>query len=155
MLKEGAEIQHPEAIEAVVRHYAVIFERRMAQEEVIKRKVQLEALKVVEHEIASELDIDSLLQSIAEKATKIVNASACGFSIYNSERDVLEYTAYTGFDELPEVTDVYPGEGLSGRVWERKETITVQNYAHWDGRLENWVPTQPLLSGRDSSQLGR
>ena len=34
---------------------------------------------------------------------------------------------------------MYPGEGLSGRVWEIKETLIVKNYEEWDGRLENWT----------------
>ena len=138
-LKEGDKIILPEAIETVVSQYSIILDRRMSQQEVVQRKTQLEALRVIELEIASDLDIESLLQSISEKATAIVDASACGFSIYNPDRNVLEYTAYTGFDELPEVTDVYPGEGLSGRVWETRETLTVHNYSEWDGRLENWT----------------
>ena len=138
-LKEGQEIRFPEAIETVISQYSVILDRRMSQQEVVKRKSQLEALREIELEIASDLDIESLLKSISEKAKAIVNAAACGFSIYNPDRDILEYTAYTGFDELPEDTDVSPGEGLSGNVWENKETLIVQNYKDWEGRLEKWT----------------
>ncbi len=146
--KHGAPIKHQAAIETIVNHFAVIFERRLSQKEVTQRKEQLEALRDVELGIVSELDVESLLQSIAEKATAIVNAAACGFSIYNPKRKVLEYTAYTGFEEFPEDTDVYPGEGLSGRVWENRETMTVSNYAEWEGRLENWAPmTNNYMAG--------
>ena len=153
-LKEGDEIKFREAIETVVSQFSIILDRRMSQQEVVKRKIQLEALRDIELEIASDLDIDSLLKSISEKSTAIVNASASGFSIYNPDRGVLEYTAYTGFEKLPENTDVHPGEGLSGKVWESKKTITVEKYSEWEGRLENWVPVSdyylvgiPISSG--------
>jgi PAS domain S-box-containing protein/putative nucleotidyltransferase with HDIG domain len=138
--KKDMEIQFPEAIEAVVSHYSVTFERRIAQDDVLRRKTQLEALREIERDLASELDIDALLQSISEKTKTIVNASACGFSVYNSDRKVLEYKAYSGFDELPDNTDVYPGEGLSGKVFEMGETIIVEDYSAWENRIEDWVP---------------
>ncbi len=139
-VKEGNKINYSAAIETIANHFAIIFARRQAQSEIVKRQTQLEALREVELEITSELDIETLLQSIAEKATAIINASASGFSIYNPERNVLEYTAFTGFQDLPENTDVYPGEGLSGKVWESKETLIVENYMNWEGGLENWAP---------------
>ncbi|TFG50355.1 MAG: PAS domain S-box protein, partial [Anaerolineales bacterium] len=137
-LQGGSQVHYSDAIEAIVSHYAVIFERRIIQQEVLQRKEQLEALRDVELDIVSQLDLKELLYSIAEKATAIVNASAAGFGIYNPDRNVLEYLGYTGFEELPADTDVYPGEGLSGKVWEARKTITVQNYAEWEGKLENW-----------------
>jgi len=138
MVKEGKEIQFPSAIETITSHYAVIFERRIAQDEVLLRKAQLEALRNVELEIASQLDQEKLLQTIAEEARSIVNAAACGFSIVNPDRDVLEYLAYTGLDDLPENTDILRGEGLSGKVWETGETMLVENYAQWEGHSSNW-----------------
>lgn len=138
-LKEGEKIKFPEAIETVVSQLSITLDRRLTLQEVERRKTQLEALRDIGLELTSNLNLNSLLQSISEKATAIVDASACGFSIYNPDRNVLEYTAYTGFEELPEDTDVYPGEGLSGRVWENKETLIVKNYKDWEGKLENWT----------------
>ncbi|MCJ7717416.1 MAG: GAF domain-containing protein [Anaerolineales bacterium] len=137
-VKQGGQINFPTAIETIVNHIAVIFERRMAQEEVLQRKVQLEALRDVELEIVSQLNLEQLLSSIAEKANLMVNASAAGFYVLNPERDVLEYLAYVGFDELPDNTDMTYGEGLSGKVWQTRKTIIVENYAEWEGRSEPW-----------------
>ncbi len=139
-MKEGEQVQFPAAIEAIVNHFAVIFEQRQVQSEILKRTTQLEALREVELSIASQLDLKELLQSIAKRAKSIVNGSASGFSVYNTDRDVLEYLAYTGFDEMPDNTDMEYGEGLSGKVWETRETIIVENYAEWEGRSEPWVP---------------
>lgn len=138
LVKEGKQIQYPSAIETIASHYAVIFERKIVQEEILNRKAQLEALRNVELEIASQLNLEVLLQTIAEEARTIVNATACGFSIYNPDRDILEYLAYTGLNALPENTDIARGEGLSGKVWDKQETLIVNDYANWEGRSKNW-----------------
>lgn len=138
LVKEGKQIQYPSAIETIASHYAVIFERKIAQEEILNRKAQLEALRNVELEIASKLNLEELLQTIAEEARAIVDALACGFSIYNPDRDILEYLAYTGLNDLPENTDIVRGEGLSGKVWDKQETLIVNDYARWEGRSRNW-----------------
>ncbi len=138
-VKQGSQLNHPEAIETIVNHFAVIFERRRVQAEILERKAHLEALREVELSIASQLNLDELLYSIADKAASIVNATASGFLILNTDRDILEYCAYIGFDKLPENTDIRLGEGLSGKVWQKQETIIVDNYAEWEGRAPDWV----------------
>ena len=139
-VKQGKEVRYLAAIETIVSHFSVIFERRLVQQEILQRKAQLEALRDVELDIVSQLNLKELLHSIAEKAGSIVDAKASGFSIYNPEKEALEFLAYTGFDELPENTDIRLGEGLSGKVWEKGETIIVGLYAEWEGRSKNWEP---------------
>ena len=139
-VKQGSQINYPAAIETIVNHFAVIFERRRVQSEILERKAHLEALREVELSITSQLNLDELLYSIAEKASLIVNAAASGFYLLNPDKDILEYIAYTGFDKLPENTDLRIGEGLSGKVWEKQETIIVDNYTEWEGRSQDWVP---------------
>lgn len=138
IVKEGQTIQFPAAIETIASHYAVIFERRIVQEEILLRKAQLESLRNVELKITSQLNLKELLQTIAEEARAIIGAAACGFSIYNPDRDVLEYLAYTGMEKLPEQTETVRGEGLSGKVWDQKETLIINNYASWEGRSTKW-----------------
>jgi len=139
-LKKGETVQFPEAIETIASHFAVIFERRKIQEEIIQRQTHLEALRDVEQDIVSQLNLEELLFSIAEKAVSIVDAVASGFSVYSEENEELEFIAYTGYDAMPDKTNVEIGEGLAGKVWQTKETIIVENYLEWEGRSENWVP---------------
>jgi PAS domain S-box-containing protein/putative nucleotidyltransferase with HDIG domain len=139
-VKEGQKIHFPAAIETIASHFAAVFERRQIQEEIRNRKAQLEALRDIELDIASQLNLEQLLYSIADKAVSIVNAVATGFSIYNPERGILEFFAYTGYDAIPDHSYVSVGEGLAGRVWQTKKTIIVDNYLEWTGRAEAWVP---------------
>ena len=70
-VKEGEKINHPTALETIVNHFAIIFERRQVQQEILERKVQLEALRDVELEITSQLNLEQLLFSIAEKQARL------------------------------------------------------------------------------------
>jgi len=155
-LKDGGEIQYPEAIETIANHYAVIFERMIVQEEISQRKAQLEAVREVGLSIASQLNLDRLLTTIAEQAQQIVDGTACGFSIYNPDRDLLEYLAYTGEKQLPENTNIQFGEGLSGKVWQTRQTLQVEDYSNWEGRIEGWsdlglsnITGIPVTSGKE------
>jgi HD-GYP domain-containing protein (c-di-GMP phosphodiesterase class II) len=137
-IKEGAQIQFPAALETIANHFAEIIESRMVHDEVLERKKHLEALRSVQLDIASKLELEDLLYSIAEKSAEIVNASGSGFCVYNSQKHHLDYYAYTGFERLPEKKIIEIGKGLSGKVWESQKTIVVENYSTWPDRLKEW-----------------
>ncbi len=138
-LKMGMSVQFPTALETVVSHFAETLDARITDNEVRRRKTQLEALRSVELEITSTLTLRDLLSSIAEKAAEIVDAYGSGFSVYNPDKDVLEFLIHTGVQTLPEKSALKAGEGLSGKVWEEQRSIIVENYAEWEGRAENWA----------------
>lgn len=116
-----------------------ITERKRAEEKLRKRTEQLEALRKVGLELASELNVDELLRSIVSCAVKLADASAGGFDLYNEEQDVLNFTIHVGYGNLPHEISIQPGEGLAGKVWETGETIIVDDYTAWSGRADAWV----------------
>jgi PAS domain S-box-containing protein len=138
MVKEGGQVQNSSALETITNHFSESIESRFAQKEIVARTRHLEALRSVELEITSTLELEDLLQSIAEKAAEIVNAKSSGFCVYDPEKNHLDYLAYTGFERLPENRIIQVGEGLSGKVWEQQSTIIVDNYSEWPDRLANW-----------------
>jgi PAS domain S-box-containing protein len=138
-LKKGQRIRFPSALETIAHHFGEIFESRITQEEVRQRTAQLEALRAVELDITSTLNLENLLFSIAEKAAQIVDAASSGFSVYNPDTNMLDFLGYTGQLDLPKVTALRVGEGLSGQVWEEQRTITIDNYAEWEGRSSSWA----------------
>ncbi len=138
-LKKGVKLRFPSAIETIASHFAAIFERRQIQQEIQERTAQLEALRDVELDIIRELNVDDLLISIASKAAMMVEASDSGFSLYNPEKDLLEFQAYYGSGDVPQDSTMKRGEGLAGKVWEGKQTIVIDHYASWEGRDEDWA----------------
>ncbi len=99
---------------------------------------QLEALRQVELELTAQLDLDTLLRSIASRAVELLGGAAGGLELYRPERDALEWTAVVGSNLAPVGTILHRGEGLSGKVWETGEPLIVNDYQHWEGRAATW-----------------
>ncbi len=140
-MRHGAEVQCKSAIETVVSHFSVIIDRRQSESEIKKRTAQLQALREVELDITSQLNLQDLLYSIALRASQMVGGEASGFSIFDPETDFLEFQSFTGDGPLPVRTRMEKGEGLAGKVWEKQETLVVQDYANWKGRDQSWANT--------------
>lgn len=115
-----------------------ITERKQAQNSMLKQSKYLESLREVGLDLVSELDLDSLLVSIVQKAVNLVGGSAGGFNRLFPERGVLDLDVKIGYRSLPGDTELKKGEGLIGRVWERGEAISVDDYTAWDEHNPAW-----------------
>jgi len=109
-------------------------ERRRAEEELRRRTAQLEALREIGLELTAELDLGSLLHSIALQATQLLQGTAGTFSICYPEQDELELTVVVGSDPVTPGVRLRRGEGLAGKVWDTGEPVVVGDYAGWEGR---------------------
>jgi len=111
-----------------------ITERKRAVEALRRRTAQLEALREVGLELTAQLDLDTLLHSIASRAIELLGGTKGGLYLYQPEQDVLEWTVAIGPDLAPTGAILHWGEGLSGRVWETGEPLIVNDYQHWEGK---------------------
>lgn len=112
--------------------YAI--ERKWAGEEIRQRTAQLKAIRQVGLELATELDLDTLLHSIVTRAVHLLGGTAGGLYLYRPEQDVLEWAVSIGPKMLPIGTRLQRGEGLAGKVLETGKPLIVDDYQHWDGR---------------------
>jgi PAS domain S-box-containing protein/putative nucleotidyltransferase with HDIG domain len=115
-----------------------ITERKRAEEALQQRTAQLEALRQMGLELASELDLDALLRSIVSRAIELLGGVSGGIDLYRPERDLLEWTAAIGPNMTPPGAVIHRGEGVSGRVWATGEPLIVDDYQHWEGRAASW-----------------
>ncbi|MEN8172343.1 MAG: PAS domain S-box protein [Chloroflexota bacterium] len=111
-----------------------ITERKIVQSEIQQRAAQLEALREMNLEITSQLDLNILLHSVVDKAIEILPGTMGGIHIYHPDRNYLNWVVQTNMP-VPLGTKIQPGEGLAGRILETKEPIIVDDYSHWDGRV--------------------
>jgi signal transduction histidine kinase len=109
-------------------------EKLRAEEETRQRTAQLEALRQIGLELVAELDLDSLLRSIAELATRLLGGALGGLFLYRPERDLLEWSVCIGSGPMPIGSICRRGEGLSGKVWEIGHPLIVDDYRCWEGR---------------------
>jgi PAS domain S-box-containing protein len=124
-----------------------ITERKRAEEAQRRHAQQLEALRQVGLEIAAELNLTDLLHSIVSRAIELLEGTSGGLYLYRPEQEVLEWVVAVGPGVASLGTILQRGEGLSGKVWERGEPLTVSNYQAWPGRSERYegYPIQSVV----------
>ncbi|MBN1318967.1 MAG: GAF domain-containing protein, partial [Anaerolineales bacterium] len=112
-----------------------ITEQIQTREEIQKRTAQLEALRETGLELAAQLDLEDLFNSIVVRAIELMNADAGGIYLYRPEIDLLERSFSIGPCVPPVGAMRRRGEGLSGTVWESGESLHLLDYRTWEGRI--------------------
>lgn len=108
-----------------------ITDRRRAEEELRRRSAQLEALRQVSLSITAELELDSLLHTITERALALFQAEAGVLYLYRIEREALEQVVALGIQESRVSWEMRRGEGLSSKIWASGEPVILDKYAFW------------------------
>jgi PAS domain S-box-containing protein len=132
---------HPvwdDALGRVVRFYGGVQDftgRKQTEEESHRRAAQLEALRQIGLELTAQLDLDTLLQSIASRAVELLGGISGGLYLYRPQQNVLEWSVAVGPNLPPPPGAILKqGEGLSGKAWKTDEVMVVDDYQHWEGR---------------------
>jgi two-component sensor histidine kinase len=120
-------------VEKLVVFVEDISDRRRAELAVQEHTAQLEALREVELDIAAELDLESVLRSVVNRARDLIKANQGGLFLYQPDRDLLEWTVPPDFG-FPVDIVLRRGEGLAGKVWETGSSIVIDDYSRWEGR---------------------
>ncbi|HEX7974683.1 MAG TPA: GAF domain-containing protein [Anaerolineales bacterium] len=113
-----------------------ITRRKLTEQAIQKRTRQLEALRQVGLELTAELNLEALLRSIVSRACDLLESISGGLYLYRPDLDRLELAVVTGPRPIPHGVLLRRGEGLAGQVWETGRSMTVTDYASWEGRAE-------------------
>ena len=111
-----------------------ITDRKHAEEASRQQTSQLEALREIGLELTAELDVDKLLHSITAHALDLLHSTGGGIYLHRPRQNKLEWVVAIGVPVTPLGTTLEYGEGLSGKVWEQRKPIIVDDYEHWQGR---------------------
>src|SRR5262249_14972763 len=110
MRDERGEISHFVAIKQDVS------ERIRAQAALAERNEPLEPVRLIPRDIPRELELDVLLERIAEHASRLLQADGTVLRLWNPERQLLVVHAMTG-TVTPRLLNPLPlGVGISGRA---------------------------------------
>jgi len=118
----------------LARHAAVAIENSTLFEETKRRAEELEGLYKVSAEIARQLELPSLLNTIVRKAIDLLDARAGGLYLSDSATTELELIAAHGHARDRTGVRLALGEGVSGKVAQTGRPLVVRDYAKWDGR---------------------
>lgn len=110
-------------------------DQMQVQKALWRRTAQLEALREVGLKITAKLELEALLRSIVSRALELLGGTSAGLYLYQAERDVLELDVYVSPGIAPIGDVIHRGEGLTGRVWESGQSLIVDDYPNWEGRL--------------------
>jgi PAS domain S-box-containing protein len=121
--------------DALLYYYAFITdlsERERAEQDLAIRTRQLEAVRTVSQEITRELDLTEVLQLICRRAAELVGDGAVAVYLWDNKAEFLVQKASSGSEDLTlRRLPVRLGEGLVGKVAQRREGMLVNEYRTW------------------------
>jgi PAS domain S-box-containing protein len=112
---------------ASVIHNARLFE------ETHRRAEEFEALYKTAAEASTQSDLQTLLDTIIERARALSNTSGSALYLFDPERGDLELVAIRDL-YLHTGIRIQLGEGLSGHVAQTKQPLVVEDYRKWENR---------------------
>ncbi|MFH2001494.1 MAG: GAF domain-containing protein, partial [Planctomycetota bacterium] len=97
---------------------------------------QLAMLHETSVELTAELNLETLLQSIARRALDLIGGTTCNVYIYRPENDLMERAVSIGPELVPSGTTRRRGEGVAGKVLATGASMVVNDYRAWPGRIK-------------------
>jgi len=127
----------PNAVNGAIGVATDVTERVLAQQKLRRQADYLAALNETTLGIVSRLDTEELLQALITRAGQLMDAPH-GF-IYLADESGAEIRRKVGVGVYAETVGatLRPGEGVAGRVWRSGETVVVNDYDTWEGRIPN------------------
>jgi len=110
-----------------------VSERKAAEQQLERSHAELSALHDTALQLIDELDLQNLLERISARAGELVGTDATYVYLRDGE-DELQVAVGTGAFADNVGQRLGKGEGLAGKVWERGEPVTVDDYQTWEGR---------------------
>jgi diguanylate cyclase (GGDEF)-like protein/PAS domain S-box-containing protein len=131
-----------------------ITERKQMEHALSLRLRQSEALRETMSQIAGELQLEPLLQTILERAVELLGAASGQIAMYDAEREDLQILAGINLDlELINTHQPLTEQG-TGQVIRTRQPLVIADYQTWDERLPTYAKfgahallLVPLLAG--------
>ncbi|TKJ31281.1 MAG: hypothetical protein CEE40_01885 [Chloroflexi bacterium B3_Chlor] len=140
--------QEEELLSTIANQIGVGIENARLYEETKRRAGELAALYDVSLEVATQLEVPTLLQTVVQRAIALLGGDGGGFYLYDEERRELELFAAEGFAGCRLGDTLTLGEGASGKAAQGGEPLVVMDYARWEGRSSQFAdqPTRNLVA---------
>ena len=125
-----------------------ITDRKRMEEENERRSKQMAALHETGLELTAELNLNALLESIAQHALNLIGGKSCNCFIYRPELDLIELVATAGEELTLSGKMRRRGEGAPGQVWATGAPLLINDYHAWPGRKRehDHFPSRALVS---------
>ncbi len=109
-----------------------ISDRKLIEEKLKEQNEYLAALHETTLGLMSRLDINDLLQTIVQRAAKLVGTKHGFVYLHERGENEIEQKVGTGIFEKTVGTRLKPGEGLSGQIWLSDEPLVIADHDTWE-----------------------
>lgn len=117
------------------RASADILLRKLAEDKLQKHNEYMNSLSETTYGLITRMERSELLEMIISKAGYLSGTENGFIYLYDSLTDELEMQYGSGFYRKQTGTRINPGAGLSGKVFQSGQSLHVDDYAAWKGRL--------------------
>ena len=128
--------EHTKDLEAFAAQAATALENARLHAQVQQRAEEFAVLYDLTHELGMQRDLDALLETLVERAMKLLNAPSGALALYLPDVRQLEPRVMRGGPQAAQPPRLNLGEGLFGRVALLQQTIVVQDYRTWEYRTD-------------------
>ncbi len=126
--------EHAERLEAFAGQAALALQNARLFEAERQRVAVLTALHETALDLSAQLDLYTLLQTIVERATRLMDATMGGLYLLRDDGQTLELRVAYHLPRDYAGSELKLGEGLAGRAAQTGKPLVVGNYATWPGR---------------------
>jgi PAS domain S-box-containing protein len=133
------ETQHVETLQTVANQAAVAIHNARLYEETRRGAREMAALREAVVEITSRLEPQRIAHAIVERATVLLyGQSGVLYQVDADQRSLTLVVSYNMPRQLVGAT-IHFGEGLSGRIAQKRQPMIVNDYRHWEGRAARFA----------------
>ncbi len=125
---------------------AIAIERVRAEQATGQRTKELKALYDISLDIISTHDLPVLLETIVERAAKLLNASAGGLYLCDAERREVRCVVSYNTPKDYRGTLLKYGEGAAGTVAESGKPLRIDDYRSWSKRAPVFDQEKPFTA---------
>ncbi|MDM8525103.1 response regulator [Desulfococcaceae bacterium HSG8] len=112
--------------------------QKRSADALIRQNKYLTALHQLSLDLLVRMDISDLLQDILNSAARLVDVSDGFIFLCNHAENIIEMQFAMGGFVKKIRNRLKPGEGLSGKVWQTGQTMIIDDYQTWEGRVINF-----------------
>jgi GAF domain-containing protein len=127
-------LEHGERLAAFVGQAALALQNARLFEAEHRRVAVLTALHETALDLSAQLDIHTLLQTIVERAARLMDAPMGGLYLFRPNSQTLELKVGYNLPRDYDGTELPLGEGVVGRAAQLDKPLVIGSYANWPGR---------------------
>ncbi len=146
-------LEDVEWLELLAANAAGILQNAQLYRETQLRAEEMTALLETTRDLATIQDTSSVLESILERATRLLDLDSGGIYLYDRQQNNLELVAVKNIPVSVGLR-LELGEGVAGKVAKELKPVMVDHYAAWEGRSPKYdgIPFTyslgvPMISG--------